>query len=63
MKPVLNVKTAQEFLQVSYPSAQLALNSLEKIGILNEITGRKRDKAYSAQEILKTLDGNTSERI
>jgi Fic family protein len=63
MKPVLNVKTAQEFLQVSYPSDQLALNSLEKIGILNEITGRKRDKAYSAQEILKTLDGNTSERI
>jgi Fic family protein len=56
MKPVLNVKTAQESLKVSYPSAQLALSSLEKIGILAEITGRKRDKAYSAQEILKTLD-------
>ena len=53
MKPVLNVKTAQEFLKVSYPSAQLALSSLEKIGILTEITGRKRDKAYSAQEILR----------
>jgi Fic family protein len=63
MKPVLNVKTAQEFLKVSYPSAQLALTSLEKIGILTEITGRKRDKAYSAQEILKALDGDTSERI
>jgi Fic family protein len=63
MKPVLNVKTAQESLKVSYPSAQLALSSLVKIGILTEITGRKRDKAYSAQEILTALDGDTSERI
>ncbi|MEQ4489576.1 MAG: Fic family protein [Dehalococcoides mccartyi] len=57
MKPVLNAKTAQEFLKVSYPSAQYALTSLEKVGILTEITGRKRDKAYSAKEILKALDG------
>ncbi len=57
MKPVLNAKTAQEFLKVSYPSAQYALISLENVGILTEITGRKRDKAYSAKEILKALDG------
>lgn len=57
MKPVLNAKTAQDFLKVSYPSAQNAINSLEKAGILTEITGRKRDKAYSAKEILKALDG------
>jgi Fic family protein len=57
MKPVLNAKTAQEFLKVSYPSAQYALTSLENVGILTEITGRKRDKAYSAKEILKALDG------
>jgi Fic family protein len=63
MKPVLNVNTARASLKVSYPSAQLALSSLVKIGILTEITGRKRDKAYSAREILKALDGETSERI
>jgi len=57
MKPVLNAKTAQEFLKVSYPSAQNAISSLEKAGILTEITGRKRDKAYAANEILKALDG------
>lgn len=57
MKPVLNAKTTQEFLKVSYPSAQSAISSLEKAGILTEITGRKRDKAYSANEILKALDG------
>jgi Fic family protein len=57
MKPVLNAKTAQEFLKVSYPSAQKAISSLEEVGILAEITGRKRDKAYAANEILKALDG------
>ncbi len=42
---------------MSYPTAQNAINSLEEIGILIEITGRKRAKAYSANEILKVLDG------
>jgi Fic family protein len=55
MKPVLNAKAAREFLKVSYPSAQYALSSLEKAGIITEITGRKRDKAYAANEILKAL--------
>ena len=57
MKPVLNTKTVQEFLKVSYPSAQNAISLLEEAGILIEITGRKRAKAYSANEILKVLDG------
>jgi Fic family protein len=57
MKPVITAKTAQEFLKVSYPSAQYALTSLENEGILTEITGRKRDKVYAANELLKALDG------
>jgi Fic family protein len=60
MKPVLNAKTGQEFLKVSYPSAQNAISALEKAGILTEITGRKRDKAYAANEILKALDEETA---
>jgi len=60
MKPVLNAKTAQELLKVSYPSAQYALASLENAGILTEITGRKRARAYAAKEILEALDGETA---
>jgi Fic family protein len=56
MKPVLNAKTAQELLKVSYPSAQYALISRENAGMLIEITGRKRAKAYAAKEILQALD-------
>jgi Fic family protein len=57
MKPVLNTDTAKRFLNVSYPSAQNAISSLEKVGILTETTGRKRAKAYSAKKILEILDG------
>ena len=57
MRPVLNIKTAQEYLKVSYPSAQNAISLLQEAGILTEITGRKRAKAYSANKILEALDG------
>ena len=62
MKPVLNAKTVQEFLNVSYPSAQNAISSLEEAGILIEVTGRRRAKAYSANDILKVLDGEITHR-
>ncbi len=56
MKPVLNVKTVQESLGVSFPSAQNAISLLEQAGILTEITGRRRAKTYSAVEIVKALE-------
>jgi len=56
MKPVLNVKTVQESLGVSFPSAQNAIVLLEEAGILTEITGRRRAKTYSATEIVKALE-------
>ena len=63
MKPVLSTKTVQESLKITYQGAQKAINVLLEAGILTEITGRKRDKAYAAKEVLKALDGdNTPER-
>ena len=56
MKPVINARTAQEFLKVTYPAAQKAISLLEEAGVLTEITGRKRDKAYAANDILRVLD-------
>ena len=60
MRPVLNAKVAQEFLKVTYPGAQKAINALVEQGILDEITGGKRNKAYAAQEILKLLEEDIS---
>jgi len=57
MKPVLSAKTAQEYLKITSPGARKAIKALQEVGILTEITGRKRDKAYAANEVLKALDG------
>ncbi|KSV17234.1 cell division protein Fic [Dehalococcoides mccartyi] len=61
MRPLLSAKAAAEFLKVSFPGAQKALNALEEKGILIESTGRKRDKAYAAREILDILEKETFE--
>ena len=56
MRPVINVSVVREFLRVTFPAAQKAINALEKEGILTEITGGKRNKTYTAEEILKILE-------
>ena len=60
VKPVLNARVAQEALKVTYPGAQKAINALVEQGILAEITGGKRNKAYSARRILEILEETPS---
>jgi Fic family protein len=60
VKPVLNARAAQESLKVTYPGAQNAINALVEQGILTEITGGKRNKAYAAKKILEILEEETS---
>jgi len=60
MRPVLNPRIAQEFLGVTFPAAQKAMRVLEDEGILVEITGGKRNKAYAAKEILRILEEDIS---
>lgn len=62
VKPVLNAKVAQESLKVTYPGAQKAINALVEQGILAEITGGKRNKAYAAKKILEILEEETPSR-
>ncbi|MBI2909336.1 MAG: Fic family protein [Chloroflexi bacterium] len=57
MKPVLSARTAQEYLKITPPGARKAIRALVEAGILTEITGRKRDRAYAANEVLEALDG------
>jgi Fic family protein len=60
MKPVLSTRTVQESFKITYQGAQKAIKVLLKAGILIEITGRKRDRAYAANEVLKILDGEVT---
>lgn len=55
-RPILNARTVQTSLGVTFPAAQKAINMLEGESILAEITGARRNKAYAAREILKILE-------
>jgi len=55
-RPVLNAKAVQSLLGVTFPAAQKAIRALEEEGILNEVTGGKRNRAYAAQEIFQVLE-------
>lgn len=57
--PVLNVATAADILAVTLPTARTAIKSLEETGILQETTGRKRDRSYSYQEYLEIIKEGT----
>jgi len=60
MKPVISAKTVRDSLKVTPQGARKAIKALVEVGILTEVTGRKRDKAYAAKEILEALDGETT---
>jgi Fic family protein len=51
--PVLNVKQIQEKLNITHPSANSLVASFEKLGILKEITGYKRNRLFSFDEYIK----------
>ena len=52
-QPALSINTAQDVLGVSFTSAQNNVLRLVKLGILREVTGRKRDRIFIAPEILQ----------
>ncbi len=60
VRPVLNTRVVQEYLKVTFPAAQKAIKALIEEGILTEITGGKRNKAYAAKKILEILEEETS---
>jgi Fic family protein len=57
--PMLTLSRAVELLQVSKPTAIKALDSLQQVGILREITGKKRDRVYAYHAYLQVLMEDT----
>jgi hypothetical protein len=54
--PYITVKGAEAALKVTFPTAQNAITRLVDAGILEEITGQRRNRVYRAGEILALLD-------
>jgi Fic family protein len=44
--PIMTIRSAEKFMEVSYVTASSVIQQLEELGLLKEITGQKRNKAY-----------------
>lgn len=55
--PILTVPSACNILDVTPPTARKAINVLTELGILQETTGKQRDRIFSYQTYLETLTG------
>lgn len=56
-RPFITVAGAAEELQVTIPAAQKIVDKLVKAAILQEITGRQRNRIYRAHEIMSIIEG------
>lgn len=55
-QPILNTKKIAGKLQITHPSASTLVKQFEKIGILKEITGFKRNRLFVFSEYLKLFE-------
>jgi Fic family protein len=55
-RPLLNVNLAASILGTTYPTASRLVSGLEEIGILEEITGRKRSRIYRYEPYVSLFD-------
>lgn len=45
-KPIITIRLAEEIMNVSYVTASSVIQQMEDLGLLKEITGQKRNKAF-----------------
>lgn len=60
IKPHVSIQEVAEHFQISYPTSQALIKQFVDIGILKEITGKKRDRRFSYWEFLDCLSEGTS---
>lgn len=56
-RPVVTAKTVERALAVSQPTASTMVAKLQEIGILNEITGKQRNRVFAYQDYLALFPG------
>ncbi|MCU4802385.1 Fic family protein [Halobacteria archaeon HArc-gm2] len=55
-EPYLDVNTAAEWLEVEYSTANRLIGQLEDDGILEELTGKERNRFYRASEVFEIIN-------
>jgi Fic family protein len=59
LKVMLNLPAAERELELSYPTVSASMAKLEKLGIVKEMTGHKRNRIYAYMPFLKILNEGT----
>ncbi|MBI4601614.1 MAG: Fic family protein [Planctomycetes bacterium] len=57
--PVLSIPTGAKLLRLSAPTVRAAVERLKDLGLLREITGRRRDRIYAYAPYMKILEAGT----
>ena len=60
-RPVNSIKGIAESTNLSYPSVSKAIEKLERLGIVKEITGKERNRVYGYERFLRVLNGDSQE--
>lgn len=58
-KPIVTIQTVADELSTSFPTAGNALARLSRLGIIQETTGKQRNRTYAYPEYLALLDQGT----
>ncbi len=58
-KPLVSVNALAEGLDLTFPTALSALSNLEKLGIVKEFTGQKRNRLFSYHAFMTLLNEGT----
>jgi len=59
LNPFVSLPGISEYLKVTWPTARASVERLVKFGILKEVSGRKRNRVYCAEELLNILAGDS----
>jgi len=58
-RPLINIAQAAKELHISIPTVTSALHRLQELGIVREITSKRRDKLYSYEKCIQLLNEGT----
>jgi Fic family protein len=60
VQPVITVPSASKLLGIAAPTARKAIELLESLEVLREITGKRRDRVYAYHDYMRILTGDES---
>ena len=55
LNPFVSVLGISDYLKRTWPTAKASVERLMRLGILKEVSGRKRSRIYCAEELLNIL--------